>query len=91
MSNTTYISDSIVGSLCREIEYINSRSSSINESLNNCQSRSLIKRLKQELLSLSSRLDSIKNISKSMLDKNTEDKLSIEFLNEISNRKLIPN
>tara|TARA_Y100001968_G_C19327316_1_gene702418 strand:+ start:735 stop:1013 length:279 start_codon:yes stop_codon:yes gene_type:complete len=79
-------SESVVGSLCREIEYIKLRSISINKSLNNCQSILLIKRLKKELVSLSNRKESIEKISDSLMKINTEDKLSIEFLVEISKR-----
>ncbi len=89
MYKTKYLSDSIVGSLCREIEYIKSRSRSINSSISNCQSISLIKRLKKELICLNKRLNSIQDISQSMLIKKNCDQLSIEFLIELSNRKMI--
>ena len=88
MYKTYSLSDSIVGSLCREIDYLQSRSTSIIRSLNTCQSNTLIKRLKEELSSHKERLESIQKISKSMLNKNNPDELSIEFLIEMSNRRL---
>ena len=45
---TTY-SESIVLSLCKEIEYIKIRSKNINRSLKTCQNETLTKRLKLEL------------------------------------------
>ena len=91
MHKTSSVSDSIVGSLCREIEYIKLRSSSINKSLNNCQNALLIKRLNRELNSLRDRLESIQKISTSMLYQDSNDHLSIRFLIEISKRNLIFN
>ncbi len=78
-------SESIVLSLSKEIEYIKSRSKNINNSLKTCQNKILSKRLRSELNKLNRNRLKILNISESMFKKNTN-KLSFEFLLEISKR-----
>ena len=78
-------SESIVLSLCKEIEYIKNRSKSIKMSLKTCQSRSLSKRLRLELDNLDQNRLKILTISKSMFKMNSKD-LSFEFLLEITKR-----
>ena len=78
-------SDSIILSLCKEIEYINIRSKNINSSLMTCQNKSLSKRLKLELDKLNKNKLKILSISESMLKSNCQD-LSFEFLLEITKR-----
>ena len=78
-------SESIVLSLCKEIEYIKMRSNNINISLKNCHNKNLSKRLRIELDKLNkSRLKIIK-ISESMFKRNSKD-LSFEFLLEMTKR-----
>ncbi len=78
-------SDSIVLSLCKEIEYIKTRSKNINYSLKTCHNKKLLKRLKLELDKLNmSRLKIIK-ISENMLKFNSHN-LSLELLLEITKR-----
>ena len=89
MDKKPSMSCTIIGSLCKEIQYIKSRSTSINKSLANCQSNSLIKRLKKELITLTKRQESIQNITEAMSKKDSLDKLSIEFSTEVINRNLI--
>ena len=78
-------SESLVISLCKEIEYIRSRSKNINNSLKTCQNKSLSKRLILELEKLNKKRIKILNISEDLFNKNTKD-LSIEFLLEITKR-----
>ena len=78
-------SESIVFSLCKELEFIKIRSKSINTALKNCHNKSLSKRLKIELDKLNKKRLKILSISESMFKKNSQD-LSLEFLLEITKR-----
>ncbi len=77
-------SESIVLSLCKEIEYIKIRSKNINDSLRTCQNEILSKRLRLELERLNRNRLEILNISEHMF-KNSEE-LSFQFLLEITKR-----
>ena len=78
-------SESIVLTLCKEIEYIKSRSKNINNSLKTCHNKSLTKRLKLELDKLNNNRLKILSIAESMFKNNSEE-LSFEFLLEITKR-----
>ena len=78
-------SESIVFSLCKEIEFIKIRSKNINRSLETCHNKSLSKRLKIELDKLNKNRLKILSISEIMLKTNSQD-LSLEFLLEITKR-----
>ena len=78
-------SESIVFSLCKEIEFIKIRSKNINISLKTCHNKSLSKRLKIELDKLNKNRLKILSISESMFKRNSQD-LSLEFLLEITKR-----
>ena len=78
-------SESIVLSLCREIEYIRIRSKNINSSLKTCHNQTLSKRLRLELDKLKKSREKILTISESMFKNNSQD-LSFEFLLEITKR-----
>ena len=78
-------SESIVFSLCKEIEFIKIRSKNINLSLKTCQNKSLSKRLKIELDKLNKNRVKILSISESLFKTNSQD-LSLEFLLEITKR-----
>ena len=78
-------SESIVFSLCKEIEFIKIRSKNINSSLKTCHNKSLSKRLKIELDKLNKNRLKILSISESMFKTNSKD-LSLEFLLEITKR-----
>ena len=78
-------SESIVSSLCKEIEFIKIRSKNINCSLKTCHNKSLSKRLKLELDKLNKNRIKILAISESMFKTNSHD-LSLEFLLEITKR-----
>ena len=78
-------SESIVLSLCKEIEYIKNRSKNINRSLKTCHNKTLSKRLKSELDKLNKNRLKILTISENMFKRNSQD-LSFEFLLEITKR-----
>ena len=78
-------SESIVFSLCKEIEFIKIRSKNINSSLKTCHNKSLSKRLKIELDKLNKNRLKILSISESMFKTNSQD-LSLEFLLEVTKR-----
>ena len=79
------LSESVVLSLCKEIEYIKIRSKNIRISLKTCHNKILSKRLKSELDKLNKNRLEILTISEFMLNKNSQD-LSLEFLSEITKR-----
>ena len=78
-------SESIVLSLCKEIEYIKIRSKNINISLKTCQNKTLSRRLRLELHKLNKSRIKILNITENMLKIDSYD-LSFEFLLEITKR-----
>ena len=80
-----YYSESLVLTLCKEIEYIKSRSKNINYSLKNCQNKILLSRLRSELNKLNINRLKILNISETMFHKNRNE-LSFEFLLEMTKR-----
>ena len=83
--NLISYSESIVLSLCKEIEYIKIRSKNINNSLKTCHNKRLSNRLKLELNKLNRNRLKILNISETMFDLNSKE-LSFEFLLEITKR-----
>ena len=78
-------SESIVFSLCKEIEFIKIRSENINNSLKTCQNKMLSKRLMLELDNLNKNRQKILSISEAMFKKNSQN-LSFEFLLEMTKR-----
>ena len=78
-------SESIVFSLCKEIEFIKVRSKNISISLKTCNNKSLSKRLKLELDKLDKNRLKILKISENMFKTNSQD-LSYQFLLEITKR-----
>ncbi len=88
MKDLVTTSDSVIASLCREVDGIRHRCSSLREAMAKCSDQSLICRLKKELNLLINRRQSLFEIAKAMQCKGVEDKLSIAFLVEISSRPL---
>ena len=78
-------SESLILSLCKEIEYIRIRSNNINISLETCHNKTLSKRLNIELEKLNKTRLKIIKISENMFNKNPKD-LSIEFFLELTKR-----
>ena len=80
-------SESLVLSLCKEIEYIKSRTRNIKQSLKHCQNKKLTSRLDFELSKLKAKRKSIKTIAEKLFLNNNND-LSTELLLEISDRTI---
>ena len=78
-------SESLVLTLCKEIEYIKNRSKNINFSLKTCQNKSLSRRLKTELNKLDKKRLKISNVSENILKPNCKE-LTFEFLLELIKR-----
>ena len=78
-------SESLVFSLCKEIEYIRIRSKNIKNSLKTCHNEILSKRLSLELEKLNKSSQKILDISENMFKDKSKD-LSFEFLVEITKR-----
>ncbi len=78
-------SESIVLSLCKEIEFIKIRSKNINASLKTCHNKTLSNRLRLELDKLNKNRLKILTISENMFKKNSHD-LNFEFLLEVTKR-----
>ena len=83
--NLISYSESIVLSLCKEIEFIKIRSKNIKLSLKTCHNKNLSKRLKSELYKLNKNRLKILTISEGMVNNNSHD-LSFEFLLEMTKR-----
>ena len=87
MKKTITNSDSLIGSLCREIEQIRSRSKLISYSLNNCKDNVLRKRLLEEIEKLSKRKKELNDISNSFL-KDSRSSISKLLLSELCKRRI---
>ena len=82
-------SDSLIGSLCREIDYIQTRGKIIKMYLTNCKSKALIKRLNKELTGLNNRKISIYGLCKEIENNYINESLSLNFLIEVCKRELV--
>ena len=80
-------SESLVLSLCKEIEYIKSRAKIIKQSLKSCQNKELTNRLDIELSKLKAKRTSIKFIAEKLFRNNNSD-LSTALLLEITHRTI---
>ena len=78
-------SESLILTLCKEIEYIKSRAKNIKRSLKSCQNKNLTSRLDMELSKLKAKRKSIKIIAEKLFRNNSGD-LSTELLLEITDR-----
>ena len=78
-------SESIVLSLCKEIEYIKNRTKNINYSLKTCHNKNLSERLRLELDKHNKNRLKILTISENMFRNNSQN-LSFEFLLETTKR-----
>tara|TARA_B100001250_G_C19778920_1_gene780919 strand:- start:1425 stop:1697 length:273 start_codon:yes stop_codon:yes gene_type:complete len=82
-------SESLVGGLCRELQYLQERYKSLTALINNSNDQILKTRFRNEILGLIKRRNEIQNISSALKENTNIDKLSILFLIEIGNRALI--
>lgn len=86
MEKALLISDSLVGSLCKEIEFISERTKFIKNSLLNCNDQSLKSRLLQQLETYKYRRNEIYSISNLINKQNCSNSLSSLFLLELIKR-----
>ena len=87
MQNTLTTSDSLIGSLCREIYFIRQRYKNIINSLENCRDCKLRERLSNEINYLSTRRKEITRISNKFNQISSSD-VSNLFLHELCIRQL---
>ncbi|KGG15201.1 MULTISPECIES: hypothetical protein [unclassified Prochlorococcus] len=87
MNKSLTISDSLIGSLCREIEYIRHRYKTVTISLQNSKDKILRERLLNEIISLKQRRLELIDISEQFRSK-FQSSISKLFLYELCNRPL---
>ncbi|AAP99927.1 MULTISPECIES: hypothetical protein [Prochlorococcus] len=87
MYNSLTISDSLIGSLCREIDYIRERYKQVTNSLQNCKNQLLKVRLDKEITELKHRQSELQHISNEFIN-NAELSISKQFLYELCQRPL---
>ena len=88
MKTTIKNSESLVGSLCREVEENRHRFLNLLEALDKCGNKLLINRIQKELELIEQRQNELRLITREIKSSKLKDKLSIDFLIEISNRPL---
>ncbi len=90
MKNTTLkISDSLLGSLCREIYYVKQRYQSLNQSLTNTSNESLKLIYTQEVNKLEARKSELREIASGFSHKEKGTTLSRELFIELCKRSII--
>ena len=85
MKTTIAFSETVVGSLCKEIDYIKFRSQNISNSLLSCKDKFLMKRLLEEKRKLNIRIKELKCIS-IRLKEDSKSSLSSLFFHELCHR-----
>ena len=88
MEDSLSISDSLIGSLCREVESINYRIKDLLNSIKNSRNANLKIRLENELKTLHKRRAEVLNTAMLWFRNDKFDNFSLEFLIEISKRKI---
>ena len=87
MNNSLTFSDSLIGSLCREIEYIRHRHKIVSSYLMHSKDKGLRERLSNEIKQLKSRREELLDIS-SNFNSQIKSGISSLFLYELCNRPL---
>ena len=87
MKYSLTLSDSLIYSLCREIEYIRQRSKNIKDTLYTCKDKFLQIRLVNEIKGLTQRINELNKISNEYKNK-YNDSISSKLLIELCNRSL---
>ncbi len=88
MITTLSPSDSLIGSLCREVEYARFRCANIIQSLGSTRDHNLLIRLKSEFNVLEGRRMEVLDTATSLKKTSLSNSLSINFLIEICRRPL---
>jgi hypothetical protein len=86
MPATVHISDSVVGSLCREVDGIRQRSRVLIQAMARCQSRGLLLRLRRDLAQLQERRRELLATARAWQRRGVSDPLGMAFLIELSSR-----
>ena len=89
MQSTLKSSESLLASLCKEVQGIRNRCTYIIDSIVHCNDNNLLLRLKSELNHLQKRRVELLETAKSLKKLNLQDDIAIDFLIEISNRPYI--
>ena len=85
---TTTTSESVIGSLCREVEYIRARCINLAETILRCKDELLCLRLQSEFKELQERQNNLLETSREFKKNLGIDVYSLEFLIEICSRKV---
>ena len=81
-------SESLIGSLCLEIDRLRGRFAQLAASLERCQDRSLQLRLGRERLHLQRRRQELLEVARGWRRRGSADPLAIDFLIEVASRPL---
>jgi hypothetical protein len=83
-------SDSVIGSLCREVDGIRQRCSQLLAAMRVCQDTGLLHRLRRELQQLQDRRHALLDAARHWRQQRcVSDDLALEFLIEISSRSVV--
>lgn len=88
MSAGVTIADSLIGSLCREVDGIRTRCRLVLEALERCQNSALTCRLQRELRDLQQRRRAVLQAARSWQRLSAGDSLALSFLIELCRRPL---
>lgn len=81
-------SDSLVGSLCWEVDGLRRRAAQVLEGLGRCHDGPLLERLRRELASLQCRHRELQRTARSLAASAQRDSLSVALLLELTQRPL---
>jgi hypothetical protein len=88
MPATVRISDSVVASLCREVDATRQRSRVLIHTIGRCQNRGLLQRLQRDLAELQARRSELLATARAWQRRGVNDPLGMAFLVEIASRPL---
>jgi flagellin-specific chaperone FliS len=88
MTGASPCAESVIGSLCREVDRNQGRAAAVLNGLLSCQNDRLRKRLRHEWQQLEQRQQAIQRLAKAWRQSACADALSVEFLVEVSGRPL---
>jgi hypothetical protein len=87
LNKAIFLADSLVGSLCREVDGIRSRASQLLLAMRSCQDAALSRRLGVELNQLQQRRSELLRTARAWSKQSgVKDELALEFLIEVANR-----
>ncbi|MBM5825214.1 MAG: hypothetical protein FJ054_07610 [Cyanobacteria bacterium M_surface_10_m2_119] len=81
-------SDSLLASLCREVEAVRQRSQQLRAAIDRCQHQGLLARLRADLAGLQARRLELQALARGWQRRGGADPLALAFLVEISSRPL---